>query len=89
MKKKILILFCICVNCFFCCAKNDLSIPNFDFDLYFQYPNVKKTIYLGCGSIKDNLLSISTDKAYYWIEEYNLENKKNLLKLVFLKVIFF
>lgn len=89
MKKKILILFFICVNCFFCCAKNNSTIPDFDFDLYFQYPNVKKTIYLGCGSIKDNLLSISTDKAYYWIKEYKLENNKNSIQISFLESYFF
>ena len=84
MKKIILIFLCVFMNCIFCCAKNNL-IQDFNFDLYFQYPNVKKTIYLGCGSIKDNVLSISTDKAYYWIKEYNLENSNKFIKISFLE----
>lgn len=88
MKKLIYILFYILIGCFFCCKKTNSIIQDFDFDLYFQYPNLEKTIYLGCGSIKDNTLSISTDKSYYWIKESNLENNNKILKISFFESYF-
>lgn len=67
-------------------ANENLEVhKDFYFDIYFQYPNVKKEKYMGCGSLINNVFVLNTEVSYTFIREMSKSVLNDRIVFNFLK----